>query len=66
MEKIFRVKLERSFKLNRRVISPPHIHLFQILFASFFYEMGLICIVNICPEVPTCNFQIFTIRIRTV
>ena len=38
----------------------------EILFATFLTQMGLICIVNICPEVPTCNFQIFTIRIRTV
>lgn len=64
-KKFSRVKLEKSLK-EKKIGRPSYTHILEILFASFFTKMGLISIVNICPEVPTCNFQIFTIRIRTV
>ena len=53
------------------ILKKEEVSLRQIKFKDFVCfslrkKMELICIVNICPEVPTCNFQIFTIRIRTV
>lgn len=62
MEKDSRIKLEQS---NQKKENDHCSHL-EILFVTFLSGIGLICIVNICPEVPTSNFQIFTIRIRTV
>lgn len=64
MKKIF-ARQTREIAQGKKIGRPSYTHILEILFASFFTEMGLISIVNICPEVPTCNFQIFTIRIRT-